>query len=292
MKTFAKPCGYLAALVSLLAMQGPVKADTVLAFSQPDFEWSHAAEGWVKPYHIWLAGDYWAQDFLATGLLFANHLTLTLNIDDNTFSSQQLEVNVLLNQMTVGSLSLSPGMLGTQTYAFAFDPIPGPDYRLDLRASNTVTDTGCVSLAIDGSSFADVGYDTLLTFSQADFEWSHAAESWVMPYHIWLADDYWAQNFAATQLASANHMTLTLYINDNTFSNQQLGVNILLNETVVGNVSLTPGMVGIETYDFSFDPVPGPDYRLEIRAANTVTDTGCVSIAIDGRSFSKLDGPP
>jgi len=292
MKTFAKSCGYLAALVSLLAAQDRVKAGTVLAFSQPDFEWSHAAQGWVKRYHIWLAGDYWAQDFLATGLLSANHLTLTLKIDDNTFSSQQLAVDVLLNQTVVGSLSLSPGMLGTQTYAFSFDPIPGPDYRLELRATNTVTDTGCVSMAIDGSSFADVGYDTLLAFSQPDFEWSHAAESWVTPYYIWVTGDYWAQNFPATPLTSANHMTLTLCIDDNTFSSQQLDVNVLLNQTVVGNLSLTAGMAGTQSYDFSFDPVAGPDYRLEIRATNTVTDTGCVSIAIDGRSFSKLDAPP
>jgi hypothetical protein len=293
MKTFVRcTCRYLAAFVLMLTVQNKVNANTLLAFSQPDFEWSHAVEGWVKPYHIWIAGDYWAQNFPATPLVSVNHMTLTLTIDDNTFSSEQLEVNVLLNQTVVGSLRLSPGMLGTQTYDFYFDSIPGPDFRLELRATNTVTDTGCVSIALDGRSFADIGSATLLAFSQPDFEWSHAAEGWVKPYHIWLADDYWAQNFPATQLATANHMTLSLTIDDNTFSSQQLDVNVLLNQAVVGSLSLTPGMLGVQIYDFSFDPVPGPDYRFEVRATNTVTDTSCVSIAIDGRSFLRLNGPP
>ena len=140
------------AIIVLLAMRSQAKADTRLAFSQPDFEWSHAGQGYVS-YHIWLAGDYWAQSFPATQLASANHMTLTLTIDDNTFSSQQLEVNVLLNQTVLGSLTLSPGMLGTQTYDFSFEPIPGPDYRLEVRATNSVTDGGCVSMAIDGRSF-------------------------------------------------------------------------------------------------------------------------------------------
>jgi len=218
----------------------------------------------------------------------ANHMTLTLTIDDNTFSSQQLEVNVLLNQTVIGNLTLSPGMLGTQTYDFSFDPVPGPDYRLEVRAANSVTDGGCVSMAIDGRSFVDLSSDTLLAFSQADFEWSHAGEGYVA-YHIWLAGDYWAQNFPAPQLASANHMTLTLTIDDNTFSSQQLEVNVLLNQTVLGSFTLSPGMLGTQRYDFSFDAIPGPDYRLEVRATNSVTDGGCVSMAIDGRSFLKLD---
>ena len=140
------------AIIVLLAMRSQAKADTRLAFSQPDFEWSHAGQGYVS-YHIWLAGDYWAQSFPATQLASANHMTLTLTIDDNTFSSQQLEVNVLLNQTILGSLTLSPGMLGTQTYDFSFDPLPGPDYRFEVRATNSVTDGGCVSMAIDGRSF-------------------------------------------------------------------------------------------------------------------------------------------
>src|SRR5581483_6426767 len=113
-----------------------------------------------------------------------------------------------------------------------------------------------------------------------------------VPYHIWITDDYWAQNFPATPLTSANHMTLTLTIDDNTFVSQQLDVNVRLNQTIVGSLSLPPGLLGPQTYDFSFDPVLGPDYRLEICATNTVTDTGCVSIAIDGRSFARLNGPP
>ncbi len=286
-----RTCGYLAALILLLAMWDQVNADTLLAFSPPDFEWSHAGEGYI-PYHIWLADDYWAQNFPATPLASANHLALTLTIDDNTFVSEQLEMNVLLNQTVVGSLSLLPGLLGTQTYDFSFDPVPGPDYRLELRATKTVSDGGCVSMAIDGRSFVDLRDDTLLTFRLPDFEWSHAAESWVKPYHIWLADDYWAQIFPATPLASANRMTLTLTIDDNTFSSQELEVNVLLNQTVVGNLFLSPDLLGTQTYDFSFDPVPGPDFRLEMRAMNTVTDTGCVSIAIDGSSFARLGGPP
>ena len=151
-----RTCGYLAALILLLAMGEQVNADTLLAFSPPDFEWSHAGEGYI-PYQIWLGDDYWAQNFQATPLASANRMTLTLTIDDNTFSSQQLKVNVLLNQTVVGSLFLPPGLLGTRTYDFSFDPVPGPDYRLEIRAMNTVTDTGCVSIVIDGSSCARLG---------------------------------------------------------------------------------------------------------------------------------------
>jgi hypothetical protein len=133
-----------------------VKANTRLAFSQPDFEWSYAADPSVKPYHIWVVGDHWAQNFLATGLASARHMTLTLFIDDNTFSSQQLAVNVLLNETVVGSASFAPGLLGTQTYSFSFDPVSGPDYRLEIRATNSVTDGGCISIAIGGLSFADL----------------------------------------------------------------------------------------------------------------------------------------
>src|SRR5207302_1628633 len=134
-------------------------------------------EGYV-PYHIWIAGDYWAQNFPATLLASANHLALTLTIDDNTFVTEQLQVNVLLNQTVIGSISLSPGLLGTQTYDFAFDPISGPDYRLEFRATNTVSDGGCVSMAIDGRSFGNLSADTLLTFSPPDFECSHAGEGY------------------------------------------------------------------------------------------------------------------
>jgi hypothetical protein len=282
------PLAKSAALLFFLLMQSQIQADTRLTFGQPDFEWSHEGEGYV-PNHIWLAGDYWAQSFPAISLASANHLTLTLTIDDNTFSTQQLEVEVLVNQAVVGTLTLTPGMLGTQTYDFSLDPVLGPDYRLEFRATNSVTDGGCVSMAIDGRSFVDLGWDTLLTFGQPDFGWSHAGEGYV-PYHIWLAGDYWAQNFPATPLPSANHVTLTLTIDDNTFSSQTLDVNVLLNDTVVGSASLSPGMFGTQTYDFSFDPIAGPDYRVEVRATNTVTDTGCVSIAIDGQSFLKLRG--
>ncbi len=285
-------CTLVPALISLLVMQEKVSADTLVAFGQPDFEWSHAAEGWVKPYHIWLADDYWAQTFPATLLPAANHLTLTLFVDDNTFSSQELEVNVLLNDTVIGSLVLSPGMLGVHTFDFSFDPIAGPDYRLEIRAANTVTDTGCVSIAIDGRSFIDLRFDTVLAFSQPDFEWSHAGDNWVKPYHIWITGDYWAQNFLSTLLPAASHLTLQLTIDDNTFSSQQLDVDVLLNEIAVGSFSMPPGMLGPQTLDFSFDPIAGPDFRLEIRATNTVTDTGCVSMAIDGRSFFTLTAPP
>jgi hypothetical protein len=133
-----------------------VQANTRLAFSQPNFEWSYAADPSVKPYHIWIVDDHWAQKFLATGLASARHMTLTLFIDDNTFSSQQLAANVLLNGTVVGSASFAPGLLGTQTYLFSFDPISGPDYRLEIRATNSVSDGGCISIAIGGPSFADL----------------------------------------------------------------------------------------------------------------------------------------
>jgi hypothetical protein len=133
------------------------QSDVQLVFSTPDFEW-HQTGGAATPYHIWATGDYWAQNFAATGLSDTSHMSLTLFINDNTLSGETLNLDVLLNQNNVGSISIPPGMIESQTFEFDFTSVAGPDYRIHIEATNTISPgLGSVSIAIDGPSYAILG---------------------------------------------------------------------------------------------------------------------------------------
>lgn len=145
-------------LVVTVAVSGlcPVAlASTTLHFSEPDFVWHHTG-GAASPYHIWVAGDYWAQSFLNTGQLSADQMWLTLFIDSNLLSAQnQLNLDVVLNANVVGSASIPAGLSGPQNYFFTFPATVGPNYAIQIRATNTIPAlSGAVSIGLNERSFA------------------------------------------------------------------------------------------------------------------------------------------
>ena len=146
----------LAAWALFLCGVGPVRADPiVLTFNPPAFEW-HQTGGSATPYHIWVEGDYWAQNFPATGLAAADRMSLTLFIDRNGLAAgNRLNLAVLLNESPVGSFSFPAGLTGSQAYDFDFPAVSGPDYRIEIRATNTIPPgAGAVSIGLGGRSFA------------------------------------------------------------------------------------------------------------------------------------------
>jgi hypothetical protein len=145
----------LTALALLWGGVGQAKADIILTFQDPGFEWHHPSGG-ATPNHIWVTGDYWAQTFPGTGQDTAGEMILNLNIDDNNLASgAHVDLLAQLNGVTVGSFSVPSGVSGLQTYDFTFAPVAGPDYRIQLLETNTVPfGDGSVSMASDGTSTA------------------------------------------------------------------------------------------------------------------------------------------
>lgn len=128
-------------------------SETHIAFSNPGFEWTWAAAPGVELNHIWIQGDSWAQTFRGTPLSFATHMSLNLNISGDSFISNTIGVNIVLNGTVVGTATLGPNMLGDYGYEVFFDPVQGPDYRLEIIATNSNFE-GCIAIAVDGPSYA------------------------------------------------------------------------------------------------------------------------------------------
>jgi hypothetical protein len=144
------------AAVILSATRVDIRAST-LVFSEPDFEW-HQTGFPASPYHIWVAGDFWAQNFQGTDLTSANEISLSLLFDSMTpLGPDLLDLDVLLNGFNIGNFSVPAGVTGSRTFAFSFAPVTGPDYRIEIRASNTIPEGGgSVSIALGGNSFATI----------------------------------------------------------------------------------------------------------------------------------------
>lgn len=125
--------------VLLLVMAAPAAADVTLPFGGSDFGWLALGVA-ATPYHVWTAGDYWAQEFDATGLNCVGSLSLDLFIDDNILDTgAQVDMNVLLNGTAVGSFTLLPGVTGLQNFTFnPIGPISGPDFYVKMLETNTV----------------------------------------------------------------------------------------------------------------------------------------------------------
>jgi hypothetical protein len=130
-----------------------------------------------------------------------------------------------------------------------------------------------------------------LPFSEPDFDWFHPSGS-ATPNHIWVTGDYWAQTFLGTGLASATDMALHLYIDDNTLhTGNSQGLDVLLNSSVVGGISIGSGMSGGLDYSFVFPAIAGDDYTVKLLATNTIpSGGGSISMAADERSFVTLTG--
>jgi hypothetical protein len=140
-------------VVSALVFVATAQADATLFFGPPDFVWSHPSGG-ATPNHIWIAGDYWGQDFTGTSQASASHAALRLFIDDNTLlNGDTLNLDFWLNGTNVGSFSVLAGQAGVLDYTFDFPSIAGPNYSVQLLETNTVPPgDGSVSMAANNDS--------------------------------------------------------------------------------------------------------------------------------------------
>jgi len=145
---------WLASALLAAGLTGAASGSTTLVFSEPDFVWHHTG-GLATPYHIWVAGDYWAQAFPGTTQGVTDEMWLTLFVNSNYLTSgNQLNLDVILNSNVVGSFSIPSGATGMQTYHFSFSPMVGPDYSIQLLATNTVPPLGgSVSIGLNGQSY-------------------------------------------------------------------------------------------------------------------------------------------
>jgi len=137
--------------------------------------------------------------------------------------------------------------------------------------------------------FAGATHAVELPFSEPDFDWIATGGS-ATPYHIWTTGDYWRQNFASTGLPSADAMTLSLNVDDT--ASETLNLDVLINAVDVGDFSLNPNDFGLQVFGFSFSPVAGDSYFIELVALNTITGgAGSYSISLDrGESKAVLTG--
>ncbi len=139
------------AAILLLVVGSRARAGAVLTFDKPGFEWSHPA-GNGSPYHVWDAGDYWAQNFTGTGIASAESMALHLKYDHNTLG-ETLNMKVLLNDGLIGTFDIEAGDDGYDG-VFSLGAIAGPDFRIQLEATNTIgSGMGAVSLRL-GDSYA------------------------------------------------------------------------------------------------------------------------------------------
>ncbi len=141
MSTFHRNAAALfAAGLSASAASGQVQ----LFFAEPGFEW-HVQGFNASPYHIWTAGDYWAQTFPPTTVSTAAGMHLRLFVDNNKLiAGESIQLNVKLNGTVVGQASIAEGFTGPLDFDYPFGgagapgAIAGPVYRVELVETNSV----------------------------------------------------------------------------------------------------------------------------------------------------------
>ena len=154
--------------------------------------------------------------------------------------------------------------------------------------------TAIVSLLVFGGATGTARASNItLTFGSPGFVW-FAQGSPATPNHIWVAGDYWGQQFNGTGIASATDESINLFIDDNILnSGASLNLNAEINGTVVGNFTIGQGVTGVFTDSFAFADIPGPNYLIQFVVTSTVPPgEGSVSISDDGSSFVTLSGTP
>jgi len=131
-----------------------------------------------------------------------------------------------------------------------------------------------------------------LPFSEPDFEW--LSQGGGTPYHLWTAGDYWRQTFVGTGLASATDLSLDLVIENAAPASEDLNFDAFVNSTNVGNFTINANTPGLYQFSYSFGPIAGDSYSLELVATNTISDgAGSFSLALaDQVSFATLSGTP
>ena len=144
---------------ALLAAQTAAHAAVVtVPFGGTGFSWAHPDDIDTPPNIIWVAGDYWRQTGASTSFTNSNSLHLHLVYDSNTLA-ETLNVNAVLNGVTLGSFSITGGEY-SEDVDFSFAAFSGASYELVLVATNTISGgKGSVSLLASGS--ADGSYASL-----------------------------------------------------------------------------------------------------------------------------------
>ena len=85
----------------------------------------------------------------------------------------------------------------------------------------------------------------------------------------------------STGLASANELTLDLLVDDVAW--ETLDLDVFVNATNVGSFSLNPIDIGLQQFKFSFAPILGDSYFIQMIATNTLTPlVGSYSISLEG----------
>lgn len=138
-------------VLAVFALPAAASTETVY-FSSPDFVWFHPS-GSATPNHIWVTGDYWAQNF-STSLATLTGLDLNLFVDDNILVSTTFEsYDVLVNGINVGSFTIGSGVTGFVAESFSgFGSISGTSYLIQILETNTVAPgEGSVSIGDSGT---------------------------------------------------------------------------------------------------------------------------------------------
>lgn len=133
----------------------------------------------------------------------------------------------------------------------------------------------------------------VLTFSAPDFVWHHPSGG-ASPNHIWVTGDYWEQTFLNTGQASANQMDLALNIDQNGLAaGAFINLDVLINSTLVGQISVVSGPPGTQNHSFNFGSIAGPNYTIRLLETNTVPGgQGAASMGINGPSTATLVPEP
>ena len=149
-----------AALSLALAASPAAAAPVVLEFDWDQFEWFNNGLG-GRPY-LWTNGGYWRQTF-APGLPSIGWLGLDLQF--YAVSELPHTYDVLVNGTTVGGFGLpAAGAGGPPVHhlpfvgSFAFAPILGPNYLVEIRQTTPTPVAPSGSFALESFNSPDIGY--------------------------------------------------------------------------------------------------------------------------------------
>ena len=107
-------------------------AAEIYAFGGPDFVYQGA--GTFNA--LWSAGDLWGQSF-STGISVLGELTLNLSIGYNILQAVPLDLDVDVNGVTIGSLSIHAGQFA-YTGKFDAGALPGTSFTVELVVINDI----------------------------------------------------------------------------------------------------------------------------------------------------------
>jgi hypothetical protein len=94
------------------------------------------------------------------------------------------------------------------------------------------------------------------------------------------------QTFTNTGVATATKLKVNLVFDDNSLTGANLGLDLLINDTRLGHVSIHPGQTSLISPVLTIPAISGPDYTVEWLVTSTVPPgKGSVSLSIDGPSW-------